>query len=324
MKKLILFLLTATLLILPLSGCFVDNQQNEGTTPANTTENTTPESTTPEATTPEATTPPENDQSNPPAVVEELDKNHPLVVALLEYIEDLYVERNFYQYPFSTQINLINTGVQTLHVAFNPLDYYFVCGYANCVHESNASRVCCVEENIWIKYNSESEIQEYYNDMKCKVVFQINKALTVSDIFSLEVIVPDMEHFQFYEPTFENGVNMSAPLNFDETFIYLNRSNESTLYYSTTVYNHVNLTIPCTYLDGQHYISLYLYEIDSNGTIAPSGGLASSYILWYFGDYYDAIMAVMDTERYNAVNKYGKTVVYGIISFEDFVNGIIK
>lgn len=53
MKKLILFLLTATLLILPLSGCFANNKQNEGTTPTNTTENTTPESTTPEVTTPD-------------------------------------------------------------------------------------------------------------------------------------------------------------------------------------------------------------------------------------------------------------------------------
>ena len=55
MKKLILFLLTATLLILPLSGCFADNKQNEGTTPANTTENTTPEETTPESTEPNYT-----------------------------------------------------------------------------------------------------------------------------------------------------------------------------------------------------------------------------------------------------------------------------
>ena len=65
MKKLILFLLIATLLILPLSGCFADNQQNEETTPANTTENTTPESTTPEVTTPEATTPEVTTPDNP-------------------------------------------------------------------------------------------------------------------------------------------------------------------------------------------------------------------------------------------------------------------
>ncbi len=80
MKKLILFLLTATLLILPLSGCFADNQQSEGTTPANTTENTTPDSTTPESTepdynpgpdettsevtTPEETTLPDNSPNN--------------------------------------------------------------------------------------------------------------------------------------------------------------------------------------------------------------------------------------------------------------------
>lgn len=69
MKKLILFLLTATLLILSLSGCFADNQQNEGTTPANITENTTPENTEPnynpgpDETTPEVTTP-----DNPPEV----------------------------------------------------------------------------------------------------------------------------------------------------------------------------------------------------------------------------------------------------------------
>lgn len=68
MKKLILFLLTATLLILPLSGCFADNQQNEETTPNNTTENTTPEGTTPEVTTPEATTPGVTTPDNPPEV----------------------------------------------------------------------------------------------------------------------------------------------------------------------------------------------------------------------------------------------------------------
>ena len=58
MKKLILFLLTAALLILPLSGCFAD-KQNEGTTPNNTTENTTPEETVPEVTTPDSATPEE-------------------------------------------------------------------------------------------------------------------------------------------------------------------------------------------------------------------------------------------------------------------------
>ena len=87
---------------------------------------------------------------------------------------------------------------------------------------------------------------------------------------------------------------------------------------------HQNRTIPCTYLDGQYYISLDLYEIDSNGTILPDGGLTSSAILWDFGDYYDAIIEVMDTERYNTVDKYGRTVVYGIITFEDFVNNLIK
>lgn len=66
MKKLILFLLIGALLLLPLSGCFADNQQNEGTTPANTTENTTPEGTMPEETTPEATTPEVTTPDNPP------------------------------------------------------------------------------------------------------------------------------------------------------------------------------------------------------------------------------------------------------------------
>lgn len=332
MKKLILFLLTATLLILPLSGCLADNKQNAGTTPNNTTENTTPESTTPEettpeATTPEVTTPPENDQNDPPMVEGELDKNHPLIVAIREYIDDRDVCGDFIVYSFATKIDFIKSGErQALHVAFDPDDHYFVCGYYSSAHEFESSNSCCIEEYTWKQYEDESEIQEHYKDMKCMLVFQINRALTVTDIMSNETEVPDIQHFQFYDPAFENGVNIGAPLTFDETFVYLNNSKDDTIYYYTTVYNHINQTIPCVYLDGQYYISFYLDTLKADHSFNAQDVLSRDYVYMVdeFAEYYDAIIGVMDTEKYH-VNAplNGYVYYYGVITLEDFVNEII-
>ena len=211
MKKLILFLLIGALLVLPLSGCFADNKQNEGTTPNNTTENTTPE-----ATTPEATTPPEDNQNDPPVVEGELDKDSELIVELIAYLEQYLVEYDLISVSFSSKVNGIKNGAQPLHIAFDPNNYYFVGGYYNTTHEySEYNHYCCAAEYMWVGYESEAEIQEYYNDMPCVVVFQINRTLTVTNILSGEP-ANDMEHFQIYKPTFENGVNTAEPIAFDE------------------------------------------------------------------------------------------------------------
>lgn len=69
MKKRISILLLASLLLLSLSGCLVNNNRGEGTTPDNTTENTTPESTAGETTTENITTPETPPEVTPPEVI---------------------------------------------------------------------------------------------------------------------------------------------------------------------------------------------------------------------------------------------------------------
>lgn len=339
MKKLILFLLIGALLLLPLSGCFANNKQNEGTTPDNTTESTTPEATTPEGTTPEdttpavttpetttpeVTTPPENNPNNPPLFEGELDKNHPLIVAVLEYIDDFYVSHNPIFYPLAAKIDFIKQGRQALHVAFNPSNYYFVCGYYNTANKTEENRYSCAEEYTWKIYSNEADIQEYFEDMEFMVAFQINKALSVTDILSSETNVPDIEHIEYYMPTFENGVNVGAPLTFDETFIYLNQSEEIVIYYRTTLYYHRNVTIPCVCIEGEYYLPFYLATIEFDEEFNVEQALSADHLKYELNNYYDALINIMDTEKYRVELPSGSFLYYGIVSLEDFVNKIIK
>ena len=184
------------------------------------------------------------------------------------------------------------------------------------------------DEYTWVGYKSETEIKEYYNDMKWAVVFQINKALTITDIVSSENNVPAMEHFQIYTPTFENGVNIATPVVFDETFIYLNypncylnrsSQNTSTMYYCKSIYYHPMNTIPCVCLDGEYYLSFYLYTVYSDGIRGEENNYAYS-----FGMYYDTLMDIMEKEKYHTIDEYERTSFYGTISFDDFLNGVLK
>ena len=318
MKRFILFLLVGALLVLPLSGCFADNKQDEGTTPNNTTENTTPESTTPEA-----TTPPENDQKDPPMVEGELDKDSELIVTLVNYLKQCSYEYLIITLSLSSKINQIQDGAQPLHVAFDPNSYYYVCGYYNVTHEYREPyHYCCASEYIWIGYENEAEIQEYYNDVPCIVAFQLNRALTVTDILSGEP-ANDMEHFQIYKPTFENGVNTAPAITIDDTYIYLNNVNErfdeDIIYHSKSWCYHSNATIQCVYLENQYYLSFYEYVIYEDGHRASKMDYTD-----HFDEYYDALINVVEKEKYSVTTDKGDTIFYGVISIEDFVNGVLK
>ena len=330
MKRFILFLLVGALLLLPLSGCLAD-KQNEETTPANTTENTTPESTTPEvttpeATTPEATTPPDN---NPPLLDGELDKNSELITTLEAYLEQYGAQYYMPGVSLPAKIDGIKNGAQPLHVAFDPNDYYFVCGYYNVTHEYDEKTFlyCCYLEYTWVEYEHESEIQEYWNGMKWAVAFQINRALMVTNILSGES-ANDMEHFQMYQPVFENERNIEPPIICDKTFIYLNnfyrRYDEDVIYHSTSWYYHSNITIYCIYLDDEYYISLFLTTLKADTPFDLEAVLSQKAVVSRFGDYYDAIIDVMNVGKYNITREAGQTDYYGLVSLDDFANKVIK
>jgi hypothetical protein len=317
MKKTILLILVCSLLLLTVTSC-LQNNKNEQTTPQNTTEETTPETIKnaielkPAPTTPIPTG--------------LLAKNSDLIVTLRIYLkrysnsmrilDDIVINTSN---TFASKINSIKNGTRPIHVAFDSDSNYFVCGYFNPADGHTETRNCCCDEYTWIGYQNENEIQEYLNDMKCIVAFQINKALTVTDLLDADADAPNMEHFQIYKPTFENGINIGAPIDFSETFIYLENPNKDTIYYSISSSDHKNKTISCMRYEGKYYLSFHLHTIYDNGNRDEGINVAVS-----FGEYYTAIVSVMKEVEYDLTGSSNGTSVYGLISFEDFVNVILN
>ena len=258
----------------------------------------------------------------------ELDKSSDLVATLIAYLEQYMVKYDLIGRTFDQKVDDINSGIQPLHVVFDPSDYFFVCGYYNSPYEYGDFGYRACNEYTWVGYKNESDIKEYYNGMKWAVLFQINRALTVTDIVSNERQIPNMEHFQIIKPTFENGVNIAAPITFDDTFIYLNYPNcylnnfsqsNSTLYYSTSIYYHTMNTIPCVSLDGEYYLYFSQYTVYADGSRSEENDYT-----YIFGKYYDALMNIMDKDKYSVTYEDGKTKFYQTISFDVFINDVLK
>ena len=328
MKKLIFALLIGSLLLLSLCACNQSNS-NESTTPESTTESVEPDTTTPEGTTsansPDETTTPDNNQDDQPQAEGELDKSSDLIVTLVAYLDEFWIEYEIGEKTLANQIDDIKNGAQPLHVAFDPENYYYVCGYYNGSHKDENYDWCCSGEYIWKRYDTETEIQEYYNGMKCVVVFQMNKALTVTNILSNEIKTPDIEHFQIlHNPTFENGVNTKAPILYDGDFVLLNDEDKDVVYYTQKTAFHSLKIMPFVILDDQYYICTWLATLYGEEEFDLQQALSRASTVYDFGEYYDAIVAVMDADKYTATSTDGKYVYrYGLISSDDFANYVI-
>lgn len=313
MNRIISFVLLCAILLMCFSGCSISNGPNgeKESRQGDTTE--------------------VNDGKNNavPVIVEgELDKNSDLVATLLIYLEQYLTQYNIRGRSFAEQIDHIENGIQPILVAFDPADYYFVCGYYDPPADHYEFGYCCADNYTWVGYRSVAEIREYYKGMKWAVAFQINRALTVTDITASVKKVPNMEHFQLFKPTFEDGVNVSEAAMFDETFIYLNypdcdlngaSQNPSTMYYCNSIYYHSMNTIPCVCLDGKYYLSFYMYTVYKDGTRGEESDRT-----YDFGEYYDPLMSMMEREKYNIVTKNGNTSFFATISLESFVDILIK
>ena len=284
MNKIISVILLLSLLLVFFTGCSVpDNNDDE--------------------------IPEENPQT-------ELQSTDELILALIKYLDERLMSASAIPTSTAKKINRIKNGEQPLHVAFNPSDCYFVCGYYNGEHKNEVHHYCCKEEYTWLKFESADEIIEQYKDNGFVVAFQINKASFVTDILSEDNEVPNFEHFQPYTPVFENGLNTEVSLVFDETFIYLNSSDKSNVYYYEGALNNVWVTLPCIYLDGKYYFKKELYTIHHNGENSGSD------IVYDFGEYYDALVDVMDTERYRVTHENGRVDYYGLIKIQDLAKCI--
>lgn len=235
-----------------------------------------------------------------------------LIDALVEYLQGLGVEYELPDTSLSIKIDKIKKGQQPLLVDFDPDIFYFVCGYYDGITENGPLKYRNSNEYTWVRFESADEIQESHEDKKFIVAFQINKALLVWDIASQKAILPRVEHFQMYEPIFENGVNTNTHIVFEKEFIYLNPSNAERIYHSTSLFNHQVVTIPCINYD-EYYISHFMYSIHINGEKDEMN------LRGVFDQYYDSLMSVIQPTKYSITRSSGITDYYGLITIDDFV-----
>lgn len=235
-----------------------------------------------------------------------------LIDALVEYLQGLGVEYELPDTSLSIKIDNIKKGQQPLLVDFDPDIFYFVCGYYDGVTENGPLKYINSNEYTWVRFENQNEIKEIHEDKKFIVAFQINKALLVWDIASQKAILPRVEHFQMYDPVFENGVNTNTHIVFEKEFIYLNPSNAERIYHSTSLFNHQVVTIPCINYD-EYYISHFMYSIHINGEKDEMN------LRGVFDQYYDSLMSVIQPTKYSITRSSGITDYYGLITIDDFV-----
>lgn len=252
---------------------------------------------------------PSDNDTNSPTVLQSQDA---LVCALVEYLQNLFKDYDMPDTSTATKIDEIKNGKQALHVGFNKSEYYFVCAYYSAGHNDEAKDYCCVTDYTWVKFNDADEISEKYDDLNFVVGFQINKASSVTDIIKKNAQVPGIEHFQEYVPIFNNGLNSNDAISFDAGYIYLNSTNDITVYHSTSSYDNVLKTLPCVFLNEQYYIAVELY------TVYPDDSRSNNDLISDFGAYYDALVDIMDTTSYHLIDKNERTIFYGIIEINDF------
>ena len=241
-----------------------------------------------------------------------------LIDSLIDYLKMLYVECELADTSLSGKIDKIKFGHQPLLVDFDPTNFYFVCGYYDGITKNGPREYENSDKYTWVRFESADEIQENHEDKKFIVAFQINKALLVRDIASQKAIIPRVEHFQMYEPIFENGVNTNTHIVFEDEFIYLNPSNADRIYLSAAAFDHQVVTIPCILFENEYYISHFMYSIHINGEKDEMN------LRGVFDQYYDSLMSVIQPTKYSITRSSGITDYYGLITIDGFVNHILK
>jgi len=301
MNKIISFVLLCALLIMCFSGCAISNGANGDETPN------------------KENSPTENEgKDNTPVIIEgELDKSSDLVATLIKYLEHMHAENYLPETSIGTKIDKIKNEEQALHVAFNKSEYYFVCAYYNDGHNYEAKNYCCVTDYAWVKFNDADEIREKYNDFNFIVGFQVNKASSVTDIVNKDAPVPSIEHFQVYGPNFNDGSNTNDAIAFDDSFIYLNSTDDKTVYHSISSYYHILKAIPCISIDGQYYVIL----LSQRGHNFNAVDLNSNHIHIEFGKYYDALISKLERHREISLID-GLATCYWIIGVDNFASCI--
>ena len=262
-----------------------------------------------------------NDDTNDGNAIEILENSSELVLSLIEYLNwlDNKISYDLPDVTIEDQINSIKSGkIQPLLLDFEPDNCYFVCGYYNCNEDhSDKGDYYCSSNYTWVKYESEKNIRDSYNDKAFIVSFRINKSSLTKNILTEDEESKSVETIDLYNPEFVNGTNVNTYKRVDRTYIYLTSSESDIIYLSSYKPNFLD-EINCIRLENQYFIALSLYEVNVNGKRYDYDNS------WNLGEYYDSMMEIMITEKYKEDMTNGSTCYYGLFNIDEFVKEIIK
>ncbi len=192
---------------------------------------------------------------------------------------------------FFQRLDMVNNGCSPIHMQFDSSLCYFLCAYFPQNNGHIESEYCCREKYTWVKFEYENDISQYYNGAEMVVAFQINIPIFCRNILSGTDDPINFEFYQRYYPAFSEGFNVNPRIDFEETFIYMNDSDDDTVYYGNAQNNPLDFQrdvrlIRCEKIDDQYYAFEYHYEVFDYQTELE----------YTFGKYCDYLSSVMITE----------------------------
>lgn len=316
-KMLSIFLLLSCLL---LSACDLTNAIFDAQIHDPLDTNNAPDKTITSASTPATTEQTQETTTDPEQLYElqiiGLEKN--LIIEILDFLNTMYIEYDMPEDSFAIKINKIKKdGLQPLHVKFDVENYYYACAYYNPTHEHpdyEKYEFCCANDYTWVKFDTPDQITDQYQGLAFVCAFQVNRAVFCHDIGQTEGTSKNMEHYLRYAPEFADGSNTADASVFDKCLIYLNSSELETAYFTAERQYHNWIAMHCMELDGQYYVPYYTHMQYADGTVGTRD------LEWHFGEYYEYVMSIMVTGKYNVPDEYGRTAYYGLISVEEIAN----
>ena len=236
-----------------------------------------------------------------------------LINTLSEYLRDYYISYEIPSLTFGQKIEKCKKERTPIFVNFGEECFYAV-AYYNDPHV-NAGKFCCYDKYTWVGFKSAESISEVLNGEKIVAAFQINYAENCCNLKTGDTDYV-VGHFLLFQPEFADGKAVSPNVFFKNPFIFLTKSEEKLIYYTSKSALHEVYSFECVKLDG-NYFAKQMVNAENNGSIYYEIDLQYS-----FGAYYDDLIESVILGKYSEKN-LDHTINYALINIEDLAE-IIK
>ena len=251
-----------------------------------------------------------------------------LIDSINKYLGKKYSEINIQAATLSSHMEKIDKGiVRPLHVEIDPDEYYYACAYFDIPEDHKCGEHwgrCCREKYIWVGFEKEEDIPEYYNGVKFREAFQVNKTLFCRNIIDANNTTK-FEFVNIYKPEFKDGFNVAPKKQVDGTFIYLNfkyldtslnTSDDDVVYCANRHFRYYH--IPCVNLEGEYYVKEFGGQT-KDSTLTDISGLWDLENSW--GEFYSHLKGIMIHSEDLAqctINENGIIAHYYLCKVDDF------